>query len=93
MGLFRLHVSYTEGRRRRLARKTDQLDRLESRTAVAEPLSFTGLALASIRGMLQLGFMYPDGVNHALNTLSRTKDAPNNAPVPAPSRMRSPPGS
>ena len=70
MGLFRLHVSYTEGRRRRLARKTDQLDRLESRTAVAEPLSFTGLALASIRGMLQLGFMYPDRANHASDASS-----------------------
>ena len=59
MGLFRLHVSYTEGRRRRLARKTDQLDRLESRTAVAEPLSFTGLGSPQSAACSSLGSCIP----------------------------------
>ena len=82
MGLFRLHLSFTERRRRRLAKKVDQLDRLEPRTAVAEPLSFTGLAIASIRGMLQLHFMYPDGANHALNALAHSKDSAKKAASP-----------
>ena len=39
-------LSFTERRRRRLAKQMDRLDRLESRTTITEPVSFTGLALA-----------------------------------------------
>jgi RHS repeat-associated protein len=84
MGLFRLHLSFTERRHRKLAKKVDQLDKLESRTTITEPLSFTGLALSSISGLLRFGFMYPDGSNHALNALSRAKDAAEKSGVSSP---------
>ena len=45
-----LALSFTEARRRRLAKKVDRLDRLESRTTITEPISFTGLALSAIAG-------------------------------------------
>ena len=79
MSFRRLHLSFTERRRRRLAKKVDQLDRLESRTTITEPLSFTGLALSATGVLARLGFMYPDGANHALNALARAKDAAKNA--------------
>ena len=46
MSFRRLRFSFTEYRRRRLAKKVDRLDRLESRTTITEPMSFTGLASA-----------------------------------------------
>ena len=75
MGFRRLHLSFTEYRRRRLAKKVDRLDRLESRTTITEPISFTGMALSAMAGLARLGFMYPDGEISALRSLARAKDA------------------
>ena len=69
MGFHRL--SFTERRRRRLAKKVDQLDRLESRTTITEPISFTGLAISSLRSLVQLGIMNPYGASNALSGLRR----------------------
>ena len=70
----RLHLSFTEARRRRLAKKVDRLDRLESRTTITEPISFTGMALSAMGNLVRLGFMYPDTGN-ALRSLARAKEA------------------
>ena len=51
MNFRRLHLSFTEYRRRRLAKKVDRLDRLESRTTITEPISFTGMALSAMAGL------------------------------------------
>ena len=75
MGLFRLHIGYTERRRRMLRRNVDRLDRLESRTQITEPISLVGLATNALRNLIALGFMYPDGANRALNMLTAAKDA------------------
>ncbi len=75
MGLFRLHIGYTERRRRMLRRNVDRLDRLESRTQITEPVSLVEVATNAIRNLIQLGFMYPDSANHALNALAPAKDA------------------
>jgi RHS repeat-associated protein len=74
MNFLRMHLSFTEARRRRLAKKVDRLDRLESRTTITEPISFTGMAISAISGMVHFGFMYPD-VGNALRSLARTKEA------------------
>jgi len=52
-------ISFTEGRRRRLARQVDRLDRLESRALIVEPLSLTGLSISWLRGVAQLGLISP----------------------------------
>jgi len=43
-------MSFTERRRRQLAMKWDRLDRLETRNAITEPISVTGLASLTLRG-------------------------------------------
>jgi hypothetical protein len=75
MSLFRLHLSFTERRRRKLARKVDHLDRLESRNTITEPISFTGLSISALRSMVQLGIMHPYGASNAPSTLARARDA------------------
>ena len=91
MSFRHLRVRFTEFRRRQLATKVDRLDRLESRTTITEPISFTGLALSAIRGMMQLGFMYPNAVSNAPSPFVRPKDAAKQAgPKPARSTTRSP---
>ena len=75
MSFRRLHLSFTEYRRRRLAKKVDRLDRLESRTTITEPISFTGMAPCAMAGLARLGFLYPEGASNALRSLSRAKDA------------------
>ncbi len=75
MSLFRLHIGYTERRRRMLRRNFDRLDRLESRTQITEPISLVGVATNALRNLIALGFMYPDGANRALNMLAPAKDA------------------
>ena len=42
-------LSFGERRRRILARKVDQLDRLETRNTITEPISVLGLSLTSLR--------------------------------------------
>ena len=76
MSFPRLRLGFTEYRRRLLATKVDRLDRLESRTTITEPISFTGLALSAIRGMMQLGFMYPNAVSNAPSPFVRPRTWP-----------------
>ena len=59
-------ASFTETRRRSLAKRVDRLDRLESRTTITEPISFTGLSITALRGLAQLGLMYPNGAASGL---------------------------
>jgi YD repeat-containing protein len=75
MNFRRLHLSFTEARRRRLAKRVDRLDRLESRTTITEPISFTGLAISAFRGLAQLGLMSRFGGSNAPSPLARAKDA------------------
>ena len=63
MNFLRMHLSFTEARRRRLAKKADRLDRLESRTTITEPISFTGMAVSAMGSLVRLGFIYPDTGN------------------------------
>ena len=59
-------LSFSEKRRARLALKFGRLDRLENRNTMTEPISITGLALGSVRGLAQLGIVQADGSNSAL---------------------------
>ena len=68
-------LSFTERRRRRLAKKVDQIDRLESRTTITEPISLTGLSISALRGLVQLGIMHPNGGSNALSRLGRSSTA------------------
>ena len=68
------HLSFTERRRRRLAKKVDRLDRLETRNTITEPISVTGLAISALRGLVQLGIMHPHGGSNALSGLMRPAD-------------------
>jgi hypothetical protein len=58
-------LSFTESRRR-LAKQVDRLDRLESRTTITEPISFTGLSITALRCLAQLGVTYPNGATSGL---------------------------
>src|ERR1039457_2294594 len=60
--------SFTENRRRRLAKKVD-LDRLETRNTITEPISVTSLAVTALRGAAQLGFIFPNQASNALSGL------------------------
>ncbi len=71
---FRLRLSFTERRRRMLAKKVDRLDRLEARTTITEPISFTGLSISALRGLVQLGLMSPYGGSNAPSPFVRAKD-------------------
>jgi RHS repeat-associated protein len=66
-----MRLSFTERRRRRLAKNVDRLDRLESRTTITEPISITGLSISALRGLVQLGIMHPYGGSNALSGLFR----------------------
>ena len=59
-------ASFTETRRRRLAKRVDRLDGLESRTTITEPISFTGLSITALRGLAQLELLYPNGAASGL---------------------------
>ena len=52
----RIHLSFTERRRRRLALKVDRLDRLEKRSTVT-PFSAFSLAAGAFQGLAQVGLM------------------------------------
>ncbi len=74
-------LSFTENRRRRLAKQPDQF-RLEPRTTITEPISLTGLAIAWMRGGVQLGLISPFMGSNAPSAISaaefrrRTKPKP-----------------
>ena len=87
MNFRRLHFDLAS-RRRTLRAKADVL-RLESRTTITEPISFTGMALSVMGPMFQLGFMYPEGASNALRSLSAPRTRPNRRATRAPSRTRS----
>ncbi len=71
---FRLRLSFTERRRRMLAKKVDRLDRLEARTTITEPISFTGLSISALRGLVQLGLMSIYGGSNAPSPFVRAKE-------------------
>ena len=77
MSFRRLHLSFTERRRRRLAKKVDQLDRLEITEHHHRTHQFhRAWRIACDSGVLaRLGIMYPDGANHAPSGLTRAEDA------------------
>ena len=56
----RIHLSFTERRRRRLALKVDRLDRLEKRSTVT-PFSAFSLAAGAFQGLAQVGLMQGSG--------------------------------
>jgi RHS repeat-associated protein len=68
MGFHRL--SFTERRRRRLAKKAN-LDRLETRNTITEPISITGLLIPAISGLVRLGIMHPNGGSNARSGMMR----------------------
>ncbi len=84
-------LSFTEDRRRKLRRQMELL-RLESRTTITEPISFTGLAVSWMRGVVgQLGLISPFMGSNALSGLGRQVQKANQAqalakPVFAPRR-------
>ncbi len=71
MSFRRLHLSFTERRRHRLAKKVDRLDRLESRTTITEPISFTGLAISALSPLVQLGFITRSDATGAISPITR----------------------
>ena len=72
MGFRRL--SFTERRRRRLAKKVDRIDRLETRNTITEPISITGLLIPAVSGLVRLGIMHPYGGSNALSGLKRAAE-------------------
>ena len=65
-------LSFTERRRRMLAMKWDRLDRLETRNTITEPISVSGLAISTFRGLALLGTPY--AASNALSGLRRPED-------------------
>jgi YD repeat-containing protein len=75
-------LSFTEDRRRKLRRQPDQF-RLEPRTTITEPISFTGLAVSWMRGVVgQLGLISPFMGSNALSGLGRQVQKANQAQDP-----------
>ena len=74
-------LSFTENRRRRLAKQPDQF-RLEPRTTITEPISLTGLAIAWMRGGVQLGLISPFMATNAPSPISRDVQKANPAQNP-----------
>ena len=68
-------MSFSERRRRMLARKVDRLDRLETRSTITEPISIVGLSVSALGGAARLGIIYPNGASNAPNGLMR-RDLP-----------------
>jgi hypothetical protein len=52
----RLRLGFTESRRRTLAQRF-QLDQLETRNTITEPISAWALATSAFRGLAQLGII------------------------------------
>ncbi len=78
-----MNFSYTEGRRRRLARKVDRLERLETRNTITEPISVMSLAVTAMRGAERLGFILPNQASNALSGLVRPADVARQVGRPA----------
>ena len=79
----RRRLSFTERRRRALALKSAQLDRLETRNTITEPISVTGLSLSAFRGLAQLGIMQADGGNSDLLALAQLSEQAKQLATPA----------
>jgi hypothetical protein len=78
----RLRLSWTEKRRRRLARQVDRLDKLEPRSLIVEPINITLLAQA-LRGAVQIGFIDAFGGSSDLFPAIGGPSAPRAAHHPA----------
>ncbi|HZW34311.1 MAG TPA: hypothetical protein VFF52_26545, partial [Isosphaeraceae bacterium] len=94
----RLRLSFQECRRRALCMRVRALEKLESKSTITEPISFTGLSLSAVRGLVQLGIVPTNGgangqlggaVTGRLMSISATRAKPLD-----PAELRSPgPGS
>ena len=62
-------LSFTEKRRAKLARSVAQLDKLETRNTITEPISVLGLSLTAFRGLAQIGLMDPNAMSNGLSGL------------------------
>ena len=62
-------LSFTEKRRAKLVRSVAQLDRLETRNTITEPISVLGLSLSAFRGLAQIGLMDPNAARNGLSGL------------------------
>jgi YD repeat-containing protein len=76
-------LSFTERRRRRLTKQVDRLDRLESRTTITEPVSFTGLSISWLRELVQFGLVSNLIGCNALSGLRRQTQQATQAQGPA----------
>ena len=72
--MFLRHFLSPKRRRRRLAKKVDRLERLETRNTITEPINVTSLAVTALRGAAQLGFILPNQASNALSGLVRPAD-------------------
>ena len=78
-----MRLSFTERRRRRLAKKVDRLDRLETRNTITEPISISGLLIPAVSGLVRLGIMHPYGGGNALSGLKLAANRGAQASPPA----------
>jgi hypothetical protein len=53
----RFKLSFTERRRARLAKKVNQLERLESKVTITEPISVMGLCIPALRTLAGIGLV------------------------------------
>ena len=60
-------LSFTERRRASLAKKVAQLDQLETRNTITEPISVVALSVSAFTGLARLGIMSPNAMSNELN--------------------------
>ncbi len=80
-------LSFTERRRASLAKKVDQLDRLETRNTITEPISVLALSVSSLRGLVQLGFVGLNGLSNERNGPMGQRQAPSQQQPQSPVRV------
>ena len=67
---------FTSRRRAYLAKKVSQLEVLETKNTITEPISVLGLSLGAMRGLALFGVMPADGWVHASIGAERIRQAP-----------------
>jgi hypothetical protein len=63
-----------------LAVQSSQLERLEARNTITEPISVTGLSLSAFKGLAPLGIMQADGGNSELFFFNQLEQQARHAP-------------
>ncbi len=79
-------LSFTERRRASLAKKVVQLERLETRNTITEPISVLGLSLSALRELVRLGIVGVNGLSNERNGPMGLNQAINQTHPPAPVR-------